>query len=67
MEVSSKKPVIRCVSGLTKSERRKFRDSERMRIANLRGFQSASEASSAVKDTVGCIYYANVFNMYLNK
>ncbi|XP_071574232.1 uncharacterized protein [Temnothorax nylanderi] len=51
MEVSSKKPVLRCVSGLTKSERRKFRDSERMRIANLKGF-SSSAASSSTKDTV---------------
>ncbi|XP_077278447.1 uncharacterized protein LOC143906310 [Temnothorax americanus] len=52
MEVSSKKPVLRCVSGLTKSERRKFRESERMRIANLKGFSSASAASSSTKDTV---------------
>ncbi|XP_024880955.1 uncharacterized protein LOC112460489 [Temnothorax curvispinosus] len=52
MEVSSKKPVLRCVSGLTKSERRKFRESERMRIANLKGFSSASAVSSLTKDTV---------------
>ncbi|KAG5330190.1 PSA4 protein, partial [Acromyrmex heyeri] len=42
MEVSAKKPVIRCVSGLSKAEKKKFRDNERMRIANLKGFHSSA-------------------------
>ena len=52
MEVSAKKSVIRCVSGLSKSEKKKFRDNERRRIANLRGFHSVStvlESVNAVK------------------
>lgn len=52
MEVSAKKPVLRCVSGLTKSEKRKFRENERIRMANLKGFNIESEASSSMKDTV---------------
>lgn len=52
MEVSAKKPVLRCVSGLSKSERRKFRESERMRMANLKGLHTKNEASSSLKDTV---------------
>lgn len=52
MEVSANKPVIRCVSGLSKSERKKFRENERMRIANLKGYHSISAASSSMtKDT----------------
>ncbi|XP_012523796.1 uncharacterized protein LOC105829478 isoform X2 [Monomorium pharaonis] len=51
MDVSAKKPVIRMLSGLTKSERRKFKESERMRIANLKGYHSASAASSSTRDT----------------
>lgn len=65
MEVSSKRPVIRCVSGLTKSERRKFKENERKRIAELKEFPSVSEASSSMKD-VRYIYHANVLNVYLN-
>lgn len=52
MEVSSKKAVIRCMSGLTKSEKKKFKENERMRIANLKGFRSESAASSFVNDTI---------------
>ncbi|KAG5319335.1 PSA4 protein, partial [Pseudoatta argentina] len=46
MEVSAKKPVIRCVSGLSKAEKKKFRDNERMRIANLKGFHSSAVLES---------------------
>ncbi|KAL6260973.1 hypothetical protein P5V15_008500 [Pogonomyrmex californicus] len=52
MEVSAKKPVLRCVSGLSKSERKKFRDDERARIANLRGYHTASAISSSFRDMV---------------
>jgi len=62
MEASAKKPVIRCVSGLTKSEKKKFKENERMRIANLKGFHSASAASSSLRDTVKYISrFLNVF------
>lgn len=57
MEVSSKKPVIRCVSGLTKSEKKKFKENERMRIANLKGLHFTSEASSSMRDTVKYIVH----------
>lgn len=40
MEASAKMPVLRCVPGLTKAEKKKFRDNERERIANLKGFPS---------------------------
>ncbi|KAL6431380.1 hypothetical protein ACFW04_007188 [Cataglyphis niger] len=36
MEMSANKKVIRCMPGLSKSEKKKFRDSERKRIANLK-------------------------------
>ncbi|XP_018344884.1 PREDICTED: uncharacterized protein LOC108750121 isoform X2 [Trachymyrmex septentrionalis] len=51
MEVSAKKSVIRCVSGLSKSEKKKFRDNERRRIANLRGFHSVSTVLESVNAT----------------
>ncbi|XP_011173087.2 uncharacterized protein LOC105205418 isoform X1 [Solenopsis invicta] len=48
MEVSANRPVIRPVSGLTKSQRRQYRENERMRIANLKGVHSTSVASSSM-------------------
>ncbi|XP_011869958.1 PREDICTED: uncharacterized protein LOC105563190 [Vollenhovia emeryi] len=51
MEVSSKKPVIRCVSGLTKSEKRKYKESERARMAALRGFTVPTVTRIYPKDT----------------
>lgn len=53
------------MSGLTKSEKKKFKENERMRIANLKGFRSESAASSFVNDTVKYIYM-NILNVYLN-
>ncbi|CAL1679088.1 unnamed protein product [Lasius platythorax] len=52
MEASANKQVMRCMPGLSKSERKKFRDNERMRIANLKGVNTARTTSLLVKDTV---------------
>lgn len=40
MANAASKKVIRCMSGLTKSERLKYRMSERERFANLNGVSS---------------------------
>lgn len=56
MEASANKQVLRCVPGLSKSEKKKFRDSERMRIANLKGaFNTARTTSLTRDDTVSYI------------
>lgn len=52
MEVSEKKKVLRIVSGLTKSERKKFRDKERMRMAHLNGEDMDTEALQSLRDMV---------------
>ncbi|KYN27737.1 hypothetical protein ALC57_02801 [Trachymyrmex cornetzi] len=51
MEVSAKKPVLRSVSGLSKSEKRKFRDNERTRIANLKGHHSVGAVLESMNTT----------------
>lgn len=60
MEASANKQVMRCMPGLSKSERKKFRDSERMRIANLKGVNTARTTSLLVKDTVSYILNKHV-------
>ncbi|XP_072761386.1 uncharacterized protein [Anoplolepis gracilipes] len=55
MEASANKQVIRFVSGLSKSEKKKFRESERMRIVNLSqkgAINTARKTSLLVKDSV---------------
>lgn len=42
MAYSAERKVIRCISGLSKSEKKKFRDSERMRMANLKEIGTAN-------------------------
>jgi len=63
MEVSAKKPVIRCVSGLSKAEKKKFRDNERMRIANLKGFHSMNAVleSMTVVKYISCKLNITIF------
>lgn len=56
MEMSAKRKVIRCVPGLSKSEKKKFRDSERKRIANLKEEINITKTiPSLVKDVVSYI------------
>lgn len=52
MEMSANKKVIRCVPGLSKSEKKRFRDSERKRIANLKEGINTTRTTSLVKDVV---------------
>lgn len=52
MEASASKQVIRCIPGLSKSEKKKFRDSERMRIANLKGGINTARKTLLTRDTV---------------
>lgn len=37
MEIAANKNVLRCMIGLSKAERKKFRDAERLRIENMSG------------------------------
>ncbi|KAL0117787.1 hypothetical protein PUN28_008881 [Cardiocondyla obscurior] len=55
MEASSKKPVLRCITGLTKSEKKKFKEEERKRISMLKNISYESlirPSTSSVTDTV---------------
>lgn len=55
MEVSANKQVIRMIPGLSKAQKKKYRDSERMRIANLNmrgGINTERKTSLLAKDTV---------------
>lgn len=51
MEHSAKKKVIRCVSGFSKSEKKKFRENERIRLADLNGVNITRPTLSLPKDT----------------
>lgn len=65
MEASANKQVMRCIPGLSKSEKKKFRDSERMRIANLKGTFNSARTTSLTRDTVSYIQ-TKLLNVYLN-
>lgn len=52
MEASASKQVIRCISGMSKAEKRKFRKNERMRVENLKAINPINTSSLSVKDTV---------------
>lgn len=57
MEASANKQVMRCISGMSKAERRKFRESERMRVENLKTINPIKTTSLSVKDTVSYILH----------
>lgn len=61
--------MIRCVSGLTKSKRLKYRMSERERIANLNGVSSivVPRAQPLHTDTVTYILNKYILVLYFNK
>lgn len=66
MEVTENRKVLRPVAGLTKSERRKLRNQERMRIAQLNAEDldvSAGTSMYSVKDAVK--YILNLLHVYL--
>lgn len=65
MEMSANKKVIRCVPGLSKSEKKRFRDSERKRIANLKEGINTTRTTSLVKDVVS--YILNKEIEYISK
>lgn len=58
MEQSEKRKVIRCVSGLTKSERKQFRENEQFRIAKLNAIDGSKPLLSPSKNRkVRYIYF----------
>lgn len=65
MEASAKMPVLRCVPGLTKAEKKKFRDNERERIANLKGFPSTVLESANMVKYISCKLNITIFFKYI--
>ncbi|XP_029157484.1 uncharacterized protein LOC114929930 isoform X2 [Nylanderia fulva] len=52
MEVSASKQVMRCIPGLSKSEKRKFRENERMRVESLKAINPINTTELSIKETV---------------
>lgn len=61
MTNAASKKVVRCVSGLTKSEKMKFKMEERARIANLNGINTVEQIPSVYKEVVRYINFKQIY------